>query len=147
MDRFAPAMLAFAGGGLIAAQAPINARLKIIVGSPVLAAAISFVVGTAVLVLAVLLSDGQGGLAHIGGGPWWAYVGGFCGAVLVTATLVATPRLGVTSTFVAVIVGEVVIAAAIDRFGLFGVAARAITPTRVIAIMLLAVSMVLLLRE
>jgi len=55
--------------------------------------------------------------------------------------------LGVTSTFVAVIVGEVVIAAVIDRFGLFGVAARAITPARVVAIALLAVSMVLLLRE
>jgi transporter family-2 protein len=147
MDRLAPAMLAIVGGGLIAAQAPINARLKIVVGSPLLAAAISFVVGTAVLALGVLLSDAQGGITEVGGGPWWAYVGGLCGAVLVTATLVATPRLGVTSTFVAVIVGEVVIAAIIDRFGLFGVAARAITPTRVVAIALLAVSMVLLLRE
>jgi transporter family-2 protein len=76
-----------------------------------------------------------------------AKVGGLCGAVLVTATLIATPRLGVTSTFVAVVVGQIAIAAMIDRFGWFGVAARAITPTRVIAIALLAVSLVLLLRE
>jgi transporter family-2 protein len=65
----------------------------------------------------------------------------------VTATLVASPRLGVTTTFVAVIVGQVAIAAIIDRFGLFGVAARGLTPTRIVAIGLLAVSMVLLLRN
>ena len=47
MDRFGPALLAMTGGGLIAAQAPINARLKIIVGSPLLAAAVSFAIGTA----------------------------------------------------------------------------------------------------
>lgn len=147
MDRLGPALLAFAGGGLIAAQAPINARLKLVVGSPILAAAISFVVGTAALVLGVLLTDAQGGVTRTGGGPWWAYLGGLCGAVLVTATLVATPRLGVTTTFVAVIAGEVIIAAVIDRFGLFGVVQRAVTPTRVVAIVLMVVSMVLLLRD
>jgi transporter family-2 protein len=147
MDRFGPVLLAMTGGGLIAAQAPINARLKLVVGSPLLAAAVSFAVGTALLVAAVLLTDGQGGITALGGGPWWAYLGGFCGAVLVTATLIATPRVGVTSTFVAVIVGQVVVAAIIDRFGLFGVAARGLTPTRISAIGLLAVSMVLLLKS
>ncbi len=147
MDRLTPALLAFAGGGLIAAQAPINARLKIIVGAPLLAAAISFAVGTLVLIVGVAATRTGGGISHIGGGPWWAYLGGFCGAVLVTATLIAAPRLGVTPTFVAVIMGQVGIAAAIDRFGLFGITARAITPSRVIAICLLGVSLVLLLRE
>jgi transporter family-2 protein len=147
MDRFGPAVLAMTGGGLIAAQAPINARLRLVVGSPLLAAAISFAIGTALLVAGVLMTNGQGGVASIGGGPWWAYLGGLCGAVLVTATLVAVPRIGVTPTFVAVIVGQVAIAAVIDRFGLFGVAARALTPTRIAAIALLACSLVLLLRE
>jgi bacterial/archaeal transporter family-2 protein len=147
MDRFGPVVLAMTGGGLIAAQAPINARLKLVVGSPLLAAAVSFAVGTLLLAVAVLLTNAQGGVTALGGGPWWAYLGGFCGAVLVTATLIAAPRLGVTSTFVAVIVGQVAIAAVIDRFGLFGVAARGLTPTRVVAIILLALSLVLLLRN
>ena len=146
MDRFAPAMLALVGGGLIAAQAPINARLRLVVGSPLLAAAVSFAVGTLFLAVGVVLTNGGGGVATLGGGPWWAYLGGLCGAVLVTATLVATPRLGVTTTFVAVIVGQVAVAAVIDRFGLFGVTMRGITPTRILAIGLLAVSMALLLR-
>ena len=147
MDRFGPAVLAMTGGGLIAAQAPINARLRLVVGSPLLAAAISFAIGTVLLVAGVLMTNGQGGVTSIGGGPWWAYLGGLCGAVLVTATLIAVPRIGVTPTFVAVIVGQVAIAAIIDRFGLFGVAARGLTPTRVAAIVLLAFSLVLLLRE
>jgi transporter family-2 protein len=147
MDRFGPAALAMTGGGLIAAQAPINARLRLVVGSPLLAAAISFAIGTMLLVAGVLMTNGQGGATSIGGGPWWAYLGGLCGAVLVTATLIAVPRIGVTPTFVAVIVGQVAIAAIIDRFGLFGVAARGLTPTRIAAIVLLAFSLVLLLRE
>ncbi len=147
MDRFAPTLLAIAGGGLIAAQAPINARLRLVVGSPLLAAAVSFAVGTVFLAAGVLFTSAQGGVGSLGGGPWWAYLGGFCGAVLVTATLVAAPRLGVTTTFVAVIVGQVAIAAIIDRFGLFGVAARGLTPTRIAAIGLLALSMLLLLRN
>jgi transporter family-2 protein len=147
MDRFAPALLAITGGGLIAAQAPINARLRLVVGSPLLAAAVSFAVGTAFLLAGVLFTNAQSGVGALGGGPWWAYLGGFCGAILVTATLVATPRLGVTTTFVAVIVGQVAIAAVIDRFGLFGVTARGLTPTRILAIGLLAISMVLLLRS
>jgi len=147
MDRFGPAVLAMTGGGLIAAQAPINARLRLVVGSPLLAAAISFAIGTVLLVAGVLMTNGQGGVTSIGGGPWWAYLGGLCGAVLVTATLVAVPRIGVTPTFVAVIVGQVVIAAVIDRFGLFGVASRGLTPTRIAAIVLLGFSLVLLLRD
>jgi bacterial/archaeal transporter family-2 protein len=147
MDRFAPALLALTGGALIAAQAPINARLRLVVGSPVLAAAVSFAVGTLFLVAGVMLTSAQGGVTSLGSGPWWAYLGGFCGAVLVTATLVATPRLGVTTTFVAVIVGQVAMAAVIDRFGLFGVAMRGLSPTRIAAIGLLAVSMFLLLRS
>ncbi len=147
MDRLTPALLAFAGGGLLAVQAPINARLKIIVGAPILAAAISFAVGTLFLMTAVLVTRTGGGMSEFGGGPWWAYLGGFCGAVLVTATLVAAPRLGVTTTFVAVIVGQIGVAAIIDRFGLFGITARAITPSRIVAICLLGVSLVLLFRE
>ena len=94
MDRFGPVVLAMTGGGLIAAQAPINARLKLVVGSPLLAAAVSFAVGTLLLVVAVLMTNAQGGVTALGGGPWWAYLGGFCGAVLVTATLIASPAPG-----------------------------------------------------
>ncbi len=148
MERLALALFAALGGGLIAAQAPINARMRSAVGSPILSAAISFTVGTLVLVAAALSTEsGRGGLAQMGGAPWWAWVGGLCGALLVTATLMAAPRIGVTTTFVAVILGQVLVATLIDRFGWFGQAVRQLTPERITALGLMAVALVLLMRR
>lgn len=147
MDRLAYIVLPVIGGALIAAQAPINARLRGIVGSPMGSAALSFVVGTVVLVVATLAVGQGASLISLGVGPWWAYLGGICGAVFVVSTLVAAPRLGVTTTFVAVILGQVLLAALIDRFGWLGQASIPLTPERAVAIALLLVSLVLLTRR
>lgn len=147
MDRSLLVLFAALGGGLIAIQAPVNARLRVAVGSPLLSAALSFAVGTALLLLAVAFTGGFSGLSGAGQAPWWAWVGGFAGAVLVTATLVAAPRLGVTTTFVAVIAGQVVIAAILDRFGWLGLPERALTAPRLVAIGLMVVALFLLLRD
>lgn len=147
MDRSAIVFLAALGGGLIAVQAPVNARLRVAVGNPFLSAAISFVVGTLLLVLAVAFTGGFSGLSGASTAPWWAWIGGFAGAVLVTGTLVAAPRLGVTTTFVAVIAGQVLAAAIIDRFGWFGLTPRHLGVERIAALVLMLAALVLLLRE
>jgi bacterial/archaeal transporter family-2 protein len=148
VDRVLFAFLAIAGGALIAAQAPVNARLRVVLGSPLGSALVSFAIGTAILlVLTLAVGDGPRTASHLGGGPWWAYVGGACGAAFVTATLLATPRVGVTATFFAVILGEVGMAALIDRFGWFGVRPLPFSWERGLAIGLLVVSVILLLRS
>jgi bacterial/archaeal transporter family-2 protein len=140
-------VLPLVGGGLIAAQAPINARLRTILASPVGSAFVSFAIGTVALFVVLAIVGDVPRLGGLGGGPWWAYVGGACGAVFVFATLVASPRVGVTATFVAVILGQVAAAAVIDRFGWLGVKAVPISAERLAAIGLLAVSVVLLARR
>lgn len=147
MDRIPYVLLPLLGGALIAAQAPINARLRVVVGSPIASAALSFLGGTIILVAATLIMNQGGALVHIGGGPWWAYLGGLCGAVLVFGTLVAAPRVGVLTTFVAVVLGQVVLAALIDRFGWFGQPAVPFGWDRVLAVVLLLASLALLVRR
>lgn len=148
MSRLILALLPLAGGASIAAQAPINARLRLILTSPLGSGLVSFAIGTALLLGAVaIVGDGGAVLGGLGSGPWWAYLGGACGAVFVVAALVAAPRVGVTATFVAVIAGQVVAATLIDRFGWLGQAAIPLSLERVIAIALLLVSLVLLLRR
>jgi bacterial/archaeal transporter family-2 protein len=140
-------ILPLVGGALIAAQAPINARLRTILESPVGSAFTSFAIGTVLLFGALAVTGDVPKLGSLGPGPWWAYLGGACGAVFVFATLVASPRVGVTATFVAVICGQVVAAALIDRFGWLGVKATPVSTERLVAIGLLAVSVVLLARK
>ncbi len=147
MPRLAYLLLPLIGGALIAAQAPVNARLRLVLASPVGSAFVSFAVGTVLLMGAVVVAGDAGRLGALGGGPWWAYLGGAFGAVFVFATLVASPRLGVTTTFVAVIVGQVALAALIDRFGWLGVEATALSWERLAALALMCVSLVLLLRS
>ena len=118
MSRVLYALLPLTGGVLIAAQAPINARLRLILSSPVGSGLVSFLVGTVILLAAVAVAGDAGSVTGgLGGGPWWAYLGGACGAFFVVATILAAPRVGVTATFVAVIAGQVAAAALIDRYG------------------------------
>lgn len=146
MSRLAYSLLPLAGGLLLAVQAPVNARLRSMVGSPLAAALVSFVLGAALL-LGVTVAAGQiGALTRVGAGPWWAYLGGACGTALVVGTLLAAPRIGVLATFVAVIVGEVAMATAIDRFGWFGAPRIPVTWDRVLAVGLLGVSLALTVR-
>ncbi len=147
MPRYAYLLLPLIGGAMIAAQAPVNARLRLVLGSPVGSALVSFVVGTVLLMGAVVIAGDAGRLGALGGGPWWAYLGGAFGAVFVFAILVASPRLGVTTTFVAAIVGQVALAALIDRFGWLGAEAVPLSWERLAALALMCASLVLLLRS
>jgi transporter family-2 protein len=54
VTRLLSALLAMAGGALIAVQAPVNARLRLVLDSPAGSALVSFAVGTVVLAAATL---------------------------------------------------------------------------------------------
>lgn len=147
MTRLLYAFLPLVGGAMIAAQAPVNARLRVVLASQFGSAVVSFGVGLILLAGALVVTGQTRALGSVGQGPWWAYLGGLFGAVFVVATLVAAPRIGVTTTFVAVITGQIVLSSLIDRFGWFGIAPIALSWERILALVLMLVSLVLLLRR
>ncbi len=147
MSRLLYSLLPLVGGAMIAAQAPVNARLRVVLGSQFGSAVVSFGVGLVLLVGALAVVGQTGALGSVGTGPWWAYLGGLFGAVFVVATLVASPRIGVTATFVAAVAGQLVLAALIDRYGWFGAREIAMSWERIVALGLLVISLVLLLRS
>jgi bacterial/archaeal transporter family-2 protein len=147
MSRGLAVALALGAGALVGMQAPINSRLGKTVGA-VQAATISFVVGTVLLVL--VASVAQGGLANlgkVGQVPWWALTGGALGAVFVTVALLAVRSLGASGLTAAVIVGQLAISVAIDRFGLLGVARQHVGAGRIVGLLLLAVGVALVVRR
>jgi bacterial/archaeal transporter family-2 protein len=65
-------LLAVAAGGALPFQAGINARLASFIGGPIRASAISFAVGTVVLVLLALAATrGVVSTGRLGSVPWW----------------------------------------------------------------------------
>jgi Putative inner membrane exporter, YdcZ len=76
-------LFAFAAGTAVPVQFAVNAEMRGAVGGPVLAAAISFVVGTLALLVAVLVArEGAPPFSDLAGAPWWAWAGGCLGGVL-----------------------------------------------------------------
>ena len=53
--------------------------------------------------------------------PWHSWIGGLYGAVFVAAAAFATPRLGVASTIVLMVAGQMALSLILDHFGFMGV--------------------------
>ena len=70
--------------------------------------------------------------------PAWLWLGGVMSVFIVFAITVGPPRIGVTATVATVIAGNLVSAAIIDRFGLFGVSRVGLAWPRILGFVLLA---------
>src|SRR5689334_859306 len=100
-----PVLLVLIAGGMIALQAPTNAILARAGGSPVLAALISFAVGTVTLLLVWLASGNRPRPAVFGGLPAYAWFGGAYGALYVAVAAYAAPKIGLAALITIGIVG------------------------------------------
>ncbi|HEV7132906.1 MAG TPA: DMT family transporter [Gaiellaceae bacterium] len=79
--------------------------------------------------------------------PWWLLMGGLMGLLIVFTITYAGPRIGTAPTLGILIAGQLVMGAAIDRWGLFGSARVALHWPRVTGIVLLAIGSALSLRN
>jgi transporter family-2 protein len=138
-------LLSACAGMLVAMQPPINSKLGGAVGT-FAAATISFMVGTAAL-LVVAIASGGTHLEGLKGIPWWYLVGGFIGAVFVASSLVTVRTLGAGGVVAATVAGQLTGSVVIDNFGLLGVDKQPINITRVIGIVLLAAGVFLIVRD
>lgn len=123
----APALaLTFGAGLLLAGQGHVNGALTTRLGSALVAALVSFVVGLAAL--AVALAARPQTRRAVRTRPvepirWWYLVGGFAGALLVFVSALAVPLIGVALLTVCVVGGQTVGGLAVDRAG-FGPGGR-----------------------
>jgi bacterial/archaeal transporter family-2 protein len=79
-----------------------------------------------------------GGIRAAAQEPAWLWIGGVMSVFIVLAVTVAPPRIGVAATIGVVIAGNLVSAAVIDRYGLFGQDVIPIDRWRLLGLLLLA---------
>jgi transporter family-2 protein len=126
------AMLAVVfGGAATALQAPTNAKMMTAVGSPVNAAFVSFAVGTAALGILAVVLQVRPDLAASRALPWYAWIGGLYGAIFVVAAAWGVPRLGVATTIILMVAGQLLLSVALDHFGAMGMPKQPISLGRV----------------
>lgn len=126
--------LMLAAGTFLAIQSPVNAALSRHTG-PIEASFISFLTGTVALLIACLIV-GKGSVFKAFEAPSWQWIGGVLGASVVCSAIVSVPRIGVLSTSLAMILGNLAMAAAIDNFGWFDAPLHHFTMRRLIGFVL-----------
>jgi transporter family-2 protein len=152
-DSRVPAWAAIGGavlvGVLTAVQARINGQLGLRLEDGLVAAAISFGSGLAVLiVLSSALPSGRRGFSTLVGGirsrgiPWWMLAGGAAGALTVATQGIAVGIIGVSLFTVGVVAGQAVSGLILDRIGYGPAGVVAVTIPRLAggALALVAVS-------
>jgi hypothetical protein len=88
-------LLAVLAGAMLPVQTGVNVQLRGLLGQPLAAALVSFLVGTLGLaaVVALLRVPVPVGAAW-GRSAWWHWSGGLLGAAYIAVTIVLAPRLG-----------------------------------------------------
>lgn len=141
-------LVAIVLGMLLSAQAGVNAQLRVGLGHPLVAAAVSFVIGTVGLMVATAIArvalPSASDAARV---PWWAWTGGLLGALYIAASVVLAPRLGAAVLVASIVAGQLAAALVLDHFGLIGFAKQSVTPTRGLGALLLFAGVYLIQRR
>ncbi len=131
-------------GGLTAVQAGMNAQLRHSFGHGILGALTNFLIGSAALLTLVVVARVPfPSWATIGEVPRWAWLGGLCGAALVTSITVAARELGALYIAALLLVGQLAMSVVLDHYGWFGFPVRPFTYAKLAGGVLLVVALVL----
>jgi transporter family-2 protein len=140
-------LLAVLAGAMLPVQTGVNVQLRGLLGQPLAAALVSFLVGTLGLaaVVALLRVPVPVGAAW-GRSAWWHWSGGLLGAAYIAVTVVLAPRLGAAALIAALVAGQMMASLIVDHFGWVGFAQHAVTPLRLAGAALIVVGVILVRR-
>ena len=140
-------LLGLSAGFGLSVQVGMNSQLRRNLGSAYPAALISFLVGTAALVVLLLVTrtplPSRDSMASI---PLWAWFGGMLGAYYVAISTIVAAELGASSLLALTIAGQLAMALVLDHFGWLGLPENPITALRMLGVALLATGVWLIAR-
>jgi len=83
-------------------------------------------------------------MADIHSSHWWAWTGGFFGAVYIAISIFLVPRLGAAFFVALLVAGQMLASVAFDHFGALGLSEHPIDIPRLIGAVLLVIGVVLI---
>jgi len=133
-------------GGMIAVQSVLNASLGERIGTfgSVLMLTI---VSIGFLLVIILTFPATASFEHLPGlSEWYLYLGGALGIVILAAPIFLVPHVGATSTLVAIVFGQLLMALVIDHYGLFSSPQIRAALPRILGVVLVAAGAILVSR-
>ena len=129
-------------------QVAMHAKLNKVVGSPWLALFVSF--GGALLISLAFWASGfrgRGSFAAYAQVPWWAYLSGVIGVLIVVGALEALPLTNAGLVVAILVFGQGIASLALDHYGWLDVKRTPINPWRVAGVVLLLGGVLLMMKE
>ncbi|RVT81740.1 DMT family transporter [Rhodobacteraceae bacterium CCMM004] len=131
MSQTLLAILALITGALIPFQLAFNGQLGTALRSVYLGAFFVFLVGlVALFAILIVQRSAWPSSTELAAVPWTAWAGGLIATAYIVAVVFLVPRLGVGTTAVLVIAGQLVAAMILDHIGAFGAAVNPLTTPR-----------------
>lgn len=131
-------------GVMIFTQTTINSQLREHAESPYASSLISFLFGTALLLLLTIVIEGQlfPSLETLQSMEWWAYLGGALGIYVVLSAILVFPRIGGVQTVAIPIFGQMLMSLLIDYFGWFAMDKRPLSLINILGLIILVIGIV-----
>lgn len=131
-------------GALTAVQIGMNSQIRASLGHGLLGAAVNFTVGTLALWgVVVLVRVPLPSVSQAAQVPWWAWLGGVCGACIVTVITITGRELGALPILLLTVVGSLFMSIVLDHFGWLGFPIRPFTWAKLVGCVLLVISLIL----
>ncbi len=141
-------LVAILVGVVLPVQSGVNAQLRIGVGHPLIAAFISFAVGTiALLGLNVALRVPVPAASAAARLPWWQWTGGLLGACYIFLAIYLAPRVGAAALVASIVAGQMATSLLLDHFGWVGYPQQPLTVTRAVGALLVIGGVLLIQRR
>jgi transporter family-2 protein len=115
-------LVAIVAGLAVVTQAGVNSQLQLAVKSPIVSALISFLVGTLVLITAILVTNPKsiGSIGSAASLSWWKLTGGFLGAFYICSIILGVPKIGAANMLGFAVASQLIFAVIFDHFGWLG---------------------------
>lgn len=124
-------LVAICAGAVLSAQAPVNAALARAATDPVVAACLNFLIGFLVLAAIWLFRGTALPRDLFATAPLWVWLGGIMGAFYISALIWSVPIVGALTATAGVVLGQMVMALILDRYGAIGLPVQEITWPRI----------------
>lgn len=138
-------ILAFVSGASLAIQIGMNASLSKGLQNPIMAALSSFLIGTMALVIYILTTKQTMPSTHsLQQLPSWVWMGGLLGALYVTLTIIAAPKIGAAQLVAFVVTGQMLASLILDHYGLVGFEVNTLNAWRILGAVFLIIGVILI---
>jgi transporter family-2 protein len=138
-------LVALMAGTSFVVQQAVNANLRAELSSPWWAGFFSYLGGTLVmLVMIVLMREPFLSFNAITRSTWWSWGGGLFGAIYISISILLLPRIGTFAIVVLIVIGQLATSLAFDHFGIMNVPHYPITTARIFGAFFLVVGAILI---